>query len=220
MNSITRSQFRQVQRWLTLVQQSWLDVTFKPRLELKLWLAWTPPKKPSKQSWSLQFSTLTIMLSSSQQNQSAHLSHDIIPFWGENRRPGCDFSIKASGLSGLVCVLEPEIERRISAVMTCLCACKKGSVPLLSMNCVLVHIPTELSLWDNTHPQKCTLLDKTLIQHGQFTCFFSGFTLHSYAPPCRLSRGPFFNSSGNLTPQMRACVRVCFCVRPKSPAVW
>lgn len=157
-------------------------------LELKLLLAWTPPqKKPSKQSRSLQFpiklSTLTIMLSSSQQNQSAHLSHDIIPFWGENRRPGCDFSIKASGLSGLVCVLEPEIERRISAVMTCLCACKKGSVPLLSMNCVLVHIPTELSLWDNRHPQKCTLLDKTLIQHGQFTCFFSGFTHSTVTHP-------------------------------------
>lgn len=114
-----------------------------------------PERKPSKQSGALQFSVklsiLTIMSSSSQQNQSSHLSHVIIPFWGENLRPGCDFSIKASGLSGLACVLEPEIERRISAVMTCLCLFKKGSVSLLSMNCVLIHVQTELSLWDYTH---------------------------------------------------------------------
>lgn len=117
-----------------------------------------PKRKPSKQSKQLQFyiklPTLTIMSPSSQQNRGSHLTHVVIPFCGETLKPGCDFSIKAPWLSGLVCVLELEIERRISDVMTCLCSCKKGFVSLLSMNCVLICIPTELSLFTTqTHTQ-------------------------------------------------------------------
>lgn len=176
-----------------------------------------PKRKPSKQSRQLQFpiklSTVTIM-SSSQQNQRSHLAHVIILFWGENLRPGCDFSIKASGLSGLVCVLEPEIERRISTVMTCLCPCKKGSVSLLSMNCVLLHIPTELSLWDYTHTHPTEM--HTIRQNPDSAWLIHMllfFTHPTYTHPLAVYLfALFLNNSGNLTPWMRVCVCVFLCV--------